>query len=337
MRASRPLSTLVIFAAALGLCLSLATAALAADGVRVIPSPVATPDPGQLEPAISGDYLAYTSTNPVAALSDQSSIALKYLGDAGRPTIIPTPDFAPVGTPDYKDMQPSIAVDGSKIYVVWTRIRLSEPWDTHIWIWKGEYRMPLAGGFPAFIADDGYPRVLVEGPDQYPLPSQDSPSIGLASRNGEQHVIVAWEDSRNTSRDVPEVYWHDLTEAPDAPAPDIGMPVDSTGVLGRGQHLPTVGADAVFWLDERFTWWDFGQLMDTAVYRMDLGSQAADFYFRDTNHAYDNGMEEPVADHVERRSLAAPRSLRRRRRPARTSSRPDPAATPSGRSSGRSA
>ena len=124
MRASRPLSTLVIFAAALGLCLSLATAALAADGVRVIPSPVATPVPGQLEPAISGDYLAYTSTNPVAALSDQSSIALKYLGDAGRPTIIPTPDFAPVGTPDYKDMQPSIAVDGSKIYVVWTRIRL---------------------------------------------------------------------------------------------------------------------------------------------------------------------------------------------------------------------
>ena len=197
--------------------------------------------------------------------------------------------------------------------------------------------MPLAGGFPAFIADDGYPRVLVEGPDQYPLPSQDSPSIGLASRNGEQHVIVAWEDSRNTSRDIPEVYWHGRTEAPDAPAPDIGMPVDSTGVLGRGQHLPTVGADAVFWLDERFTWWDFGQLMDTAVYRMDLGSQAADFYFRDTNHAYDNGMEEPVQTTWNgaawlRLGPYGGAGVLPVRRPGRSS-----AATPSGRSSGRSA
>jgi hypothetical protein len=264
--------------------LAAAGPAFAADGVRVIPLPVATPDPGQLEPAISGDILAYTSTPPVAADSDDSYIALKYLGDGSAPYIIARPA-------GYKDMSPAILDDGGTIYVIWTRLQLAEPWTAHLMIWKGTYGMPIVGGANTFIPDDTYPKTFIEGPDQTPLPVQGAASIGLVTRGAEQHVVAAWQDSRDTVPGVPEVFWLDLTEEPSWDPASAGVPVDSTGVLGRGQYLPTVGATGVFWLDDRFSWWDDGNLTDTAVYRMDMATLEPAYYFRDTDHSYDNGSE----------------------------------------------
>jgi hypothetical protein len=283
MRTPRAAIVLFTLAVVLGLSLALAATALAADGVRVIPTPLASPDYGQFEPAIGADILAYGSCDP--ANGDDQVIRLKFLWDASTPYAIPRPE-------GYKDMQPSVAVDGSEIYVVWSRMRLAEPWDSHIWIWKGQYRTPAAGGATQFIADDGFPRILAEGPDQNPLPTQSSPSIGLSDVTGSPHVIVAWEDTRDTCPWVPEVFWTDVTAEPTWDPTSVGLPVDSTGVLGRGQHLPEVGRAAIYWLDERFTWWNEGDLTDTAVYRMDLATQESAYYFRDTDHANDNGLEE---------------------------------------------
>jgi hypothetical protein len=290
MRTTRPAIVLVTLAVVMGLCLAMAATAFAADGVRVIPLPAATPDPGQLDPAISGYCLAYTSTNPVAELSDESHIALKYLGDDSAPYIIPTPDYAPVGTPDFKDMEPAIFAYESDIYVIWTRARLAEPWDTHLMIWKGIHNGPPAGGPATFIPDAGYPKTFIHGPES-PVAFQSAASIGLVRLGAEEHVVAAWQDTRDTCPGVPEVFWLDLTDEPSWSPTSSGLPVDSTGVLGRGQYLPTVSYTGIFWLDDRFSWWDDGNLTDTAVYRMDMATLETAYYFRDTEHAYDNGSE----------------------------------------------
>ena len=284
MRFSRSALTLVILAATLGLCLGLAATAFAADGVRVIPTPVASPDPGQLEPAISGDFLAYTSTPPVAADSDDSYIALKYLGDGSAPYILSRPA-------GYKDMDPAILDDGGTVYVIWTRLQLAEPWTAHLMIWKGTYGMPIVGGANTFMPEDTYPKTFIEGPDESPVPVQGAASIGLVTRGGEPHVVAAWQDTRGTYSSVPEVYWLDLTDEPSWDPTTSGAAVDPTGVLGRGQYLPTVGGTGIFWLDDRFSWWDDGNLTDTAVYRMDMATLDTAYYLRDTDHSYDNGFE----------------------------------------------
>jgi hypothetical protein len=269
----------------LGLLLALAGPALAADGVRVIPTPLATPDYGQFEPSIGADILAYSSCDPTLGENDDQVIRLKFLWDDSTPQAIPRPD-------GYKDMEPAVLVDGGTIYVVWTRLRLEEPWDSHIMIWKGSYGTPPASGTPEFIPDFGYPTELVEGPDTTPLPRQVSPAIGLVTVGGDQHVVVAWEDSRDTAPAVPLVYWMDLTDSPTWDPTTAGTAADPTDFIGRGQHLPTVGPGGIYWLDERLSWWDEGALMDTAIWRLNVATSESAYFFRDTDHAYDNGMDE---------------------------------------------
>jgi hypothetical protein len=286
MRITRPASVLAILAAVLGVCLAVAATALAADGVRVIPAPLATPDYGQFEPSISADMLAYSSCNPLLGENDDQVIRLKFLWDDSAPQAIPRPA-------GFKDAEPAILVDGASIYVVWTRLRLQEPWDSHIWIWKGHYGTPMAGGPEGFIPDFGYPKVLAQGPDTAPLPSQTSPAIGLVGIGAEQHVIVAWEDSRDTAPSVPLVFWTDLTDSPTWDPASVGAAADPTDFIGRGQRLPAVGPDGIYWFDERLSWWDAGTLMDTAVWHFNVATSEAAYFFRDTDHAYDNGLEEP--------------------------------------------
>ena len=285
MRFSRAAITLVILAATLGLCLGLAATAFAADGVRVIPSPLLTSDRGQLGPAVSGDYLAYEDTNPVADLSDDSSIALKYLGDSSDPFVIPTP----VG---YKDQYPAILSDSGTIYVIWVRTALTPPYANHLMIWKGAYGPSPAAG-PTFQPEPGYPQQFVTGTDgDSALPWQWAPSIGLANMaGGVQHVVAAWEDSRDTMPQVPQIYWVDLTETTSWDPASVGNVIDSTDFLGRGQHLPTVGATGIYWLDERLSWWNDGDLTDTAVWRFDPVTNDVAPYFTDLAHTYDNGRE----------------------------------------------
>jgi hypothetical protein len=52
-----------------------------------------------------------------------------------------------------------------------------------------------------------------------------------------------------------------------------------------------VASTSIFWLDDRFSWWADVDLTDTAVFRMDMATLETSFYFKDTDHAYDNGFE----------------------------------------------
>jgi hypothetical protein len=284
MPITRPARVLVVLAVVLGACLTLTASALAADGVRVIPAPLATPDYGQFEPSISADIMAYASCDPRMGENDDQVIRLKFLADDSAPQAIPRPA-------GFKDAEPAVLVDGSTIYVVWTRIRLQEPWDSHVWIWRGHYGTPMAGGPDQFIPDLGFPTVLVEGPDTAPLPSQASPAIGLVAIGADRHVVVAWEDSRDTAPSVPLVYWTDLTDSPTWDPATVGTAADSTDFIGRGQHLPAVGASGIYWLDERLSWWNEGDLTDTAIWRYDVAAGGSAYFFRDSDHAFDNGLE----------------------------------------------
>ena len=281
-RAGGRTAVLALLSACVLLGLALAGPALAADGVPVITTPLSSPYLGESQPSISGDFLAYAVSDTVPALSDDSVIALKYLRDGSAPWAIARPS-------GFKDMMPQILVQGSDITVVWTRLRLEDPWDGHLWIWKGTYDGVAAGFVPA---DDSYPKELVTGPlDASPLPTQWAPALGLATVGGEQHAIVAWEDTRDNGYSAPLIYSMDLTTETTWDPTSAGYPVDPTDVWARGQHSPAVGLGGIYWLDDRWSWWDSGNLTDTAVWRANLNTGDTGAFFTDSDHSYDNGAD----------------------------------------------
>ena len=282
---------LLLAALACALFLAAAASALAADGVRVMPTPAASPYSGQGEADISGNFAAFMSNDP--ANGDDAVISLKYLLDDSAPWSIARP-------PGYKDMAPTILVDSGTIYVVWTRLTLSDPWDSDLWIWKGHYDVP---GAEFVAANDSYPKPLVVGSDaDAPPAEQSAPSLGLARVSGGDDVVLAWEDDRDNGAYAPLVYFMDLTAdtAFDDPAwvesggaATAGSAVDQTDVLARGQHAPDVGLGGIYWLDDRWSFWDDGNLTDTAVWRANLNTSPVTVgpFFSDTDHAYDNGAD----------------------------------------------
>ena len=284
MRVKRPVIVLAVLVLAAGVGLGLAATALAADGTRVIPTPLASPDYGQREPSVSADMLAYSSCLPGLGQDDDQVIRLKFLWDDSAPQAIPRPD-------GYKDMEPAILVDGPTIYVVWTRLRLANG-ASHLMIWKGAYGSSGAAAGLQFIPNPGYPTQLVTGTAYNAAAVQSAPAIGLVTIGAEQHVVVAWEDTRQTYPETPEIYWADLTTEPVSDPASVGIAADSTGVLGRGQHLPAVGPDGIYWLDERLSWWDDGNLTDTAIWKLDVSAAVAAPYFKDSGHEFDNGLDE---------------------------------------------
>ncbi len=279
MRTTRPAIVLVILAVMLGMSFALASTALAADGVRVVPAAEPSPYAGEFEPAISGAYIAYTCTNPLN--SDDSVIRIKYLGDDSPPQTIGN---RPAG---YKDASPAILVQGDEITVVWTRMTLEPPWDSDLWIWKGTYGGAAAGFVPV---DDVYPQALVTGPlDTTPVSTQAFAAIGLVPIAGEDHAVVAWEDTRDYAPWIPRIYYMDLTAETTWDPATAGTAADNTDIYARGQTQPAVGSSGIYWLDDRLSWWDSGDLKDTAVWRYDFGTFEAAAFFTDSNHTYDNG------------------------------------------------
>jgi len=280
-RAGRRTAALVLLSACVLLGLALAGPALAADGVPVITTPLSPPNLGESQPSISGDFLAYAVSDTVLG-SDDAVIALKYLRDGSAPWTIARPS-------GFKDTTPQILVQGADITVVWTRLRLAEPWDSHLWIWKGSYVGGVAGFVPA---DDSYPQELVTGPlDASPLPSQSAPALGLATVGSEQHAIVAWEDTRDNGYAAPLIYFMDLTNETTWDPASAGSQLDYTDIWARGQRAPAVGLGGIYWLDERWSWWDSGNLTDTAVWRANLDTSDIGAFFTDSDHAYDNGAD----------------------------------------------
>ena len=291
-RTPRGVPIIGLAVAALALLLVAAAPALAADGVRVIPAGSDAGMTNQSNPDVSGPFLAYIQ-NTIPP-SDDTVICLKSLLDDAPPWQISRPD-------GYKDFNPRILYQSATqtIWVVWSRMNLTT-YDTDLWLWKGTYSWDPAGNFTP--ADDGYPKLLVSGTTGGDAPAtseQWEPSIGLVHESDTDHVVVAWEDSRDNGPIAPLIYSWDLTA--DTSYEDIGWATsDGPGTAGtaldptppqaRGQVAPDVGYTGVYWLDDRWSFLNSDWTpMDTAVWRADLANSTAGPFFSDSNHAYDNG------------------------------------------------
>ena len=292
IRTSRSIPIFVLAAGVLLLLLLAAAPALAADGVQVMPAGSDASMTNQSNPDVSGPYLAYVrNTIPP---SDDCVICLKSLLDNTPPWEISRPD-------GYKDFNPRILYEGATqtIWVVWTRMNLATG-DADLWLWKGTYSSNPNGYFTP--ADDGYPKLLVSGTTGGAAPEtseQWEPSIGLVHESGTDHVVVAWEDSRDNGWIAPLVYSWDLTAdtsyqdmgwaTSDGPG-TAGMALDPTPPQARGQVAPDVGYTGVYWLDDRWSFLNSDwTAMDTAVWRADLANSTVGAFFSDSNHTYDNG------------------------------------------------
>lgn len=272
--------------------LASAVPALAADGIRVTPEVIGVAGISQHAPDISGDFVVYSlGTRPP---SDDELVAVKYLLSDAAPFVV-SQDSPKV----YRDNFPRILSSGGTLYVVWTRVTLTDPWDQDVMIWQGTYDT----GSETFVPTNAsFPKTLATGPVTS-VSDQSQPSVGLTSVGGVDHVVVAWQDTRDNGYDAPQAYLMDLSAdslytglgwvAGGGPQTS-GLRVDPTGVWGRGQLAPSVGAGGIFWFDERWSFLDADSgLMDTAVWRADLssGTTVAGPFWTDSSHANDNGVD----------------------------------------------
>jgi hypothetical protein len=291
---SRWLLIISLAAGALLLMLVAAAPAFAADGVRVMPANSGAGTTNQSNADVSGPFMAFIrNTIPP---SDDTVICLKSLLDDAPPWQISRPD-------GYKDFNPRILYENvtgkTTIWVVWTRMNLTTG-DADLWLWKGTYSWDPNGDFTP--ADDGYPKLLVSGTTGGAAPTtsnQWEPSIGLVHESDGDHVVVAWEDSRDNGWLAPLIYSWDLTA--DTSYQDIGWATsDGPGTAGayldyeppqaRGQFAPDVGYTGVYWLDDRWSFLNSDwTLKDTAVWRADPANSTAGPYFSETDRANDNG------------------------------------------------
>jgi hypothetical protein len=299
----------ILLAIAGAILMIAATPAMAADGVRVLPSPSPSPTNALTAGLLSewqadtdGGFVAYLqgSINPP---NDWNAVALKSLDDDHAPFLpywnwawsTPGPTFGPL-----TQFHPSIAVASGTIYVVWQQMDQSDPFDSDIWIWQGTYNGVTDEWTPT---NSSFPKALITG-DVVGAPApmsaeQRNPDVGVVNTPGGDHVVVAWEDSRPNGYDAMLVYFIDLTadtayQDPawsESAASPAGVAVDATPVWARGQRQPDVGLKGIFWLDERYSLWSESGLSNTAIWRYDFVSGSPGLLWRDTTPGYDNGEE----------------------------------------------
>jgi hypothetical protein len=290
--------TIGLAAGVLLLLLVAAAPAFAVDGVRVLPDSQDGGNRWQFGADVSDHFVAYVQgINP---FSDEAVIALKSLDNDHTPIT-----FGSDLTAGFKNLQPRILSYDGKIYVVWSQISLASG-DTDIWIWQGTYDT----GTQWFTADDGFPKPLSTGTittdDGTTASQQWSPAIGLVHEvDDSDHIVVAWEDTRDNGYAAPVIYYGDLSADQSYTDPSwvdnggpasFGVAFDQTDVLARGQHAPDVGSTGVYWLDDRWSFWDSGNLTDTAIWRArpTFEGLVPGPCFTDFNHTYDNGMSSGV-------------------------------------------
>jgi len=164
--------------------------------------------------------------------------------------------------------QPTVLDLNGDVLVVWQQ--RNDPgkstWD--LWLWRGsEKGKPRAG----------YPKLLVSGPA---LSNQRAADLGRCLIGSSTHPVVAWVDDRDSAGVTDHVYWLDLfADADDNNTIDIeeagwdpvdaGTSADRSGSLLKDQHDPAVGADGVYWLDDRTA----AQPGEASVFRADLSRQ----------------------------------------------------------------
>lgn len=273
------------------------TTARAADGVRVIPEAALGDNRWQYGADVNGSFVAFVQgINPY---SDDATIQLASLLRDDAPTQLSVSDPSQA-----KAMMPRILVNGDTVTVVWTEVDL-RAFDSDLWIWQGTYD----AGSGAFTPTAGFPKVLVRGTvyDFAGAPTastQQNSALGLVHHSdGGDQLVVAWEDSRDNGPWAPLIYVANLSadgayldegwaasDGPDA----LGWPIDPTDLPARGQHAPDVGHSGVYWLDDRWSFWNEGVLTDTAVWRAVPGADGwtTAAFFADTNHSYDDGLAE---------------------------------------------
>jgi hypothetical protein len=306
---ARRVTAVVLAVATVVTLLALAAGpALAADGVPLFPAanPWAGYSSGRTD--ISGPIGAWESwqyTPGPASSYTAARIALYDLAvQNGTPILLYDPIAVGLGDQNH----PSVLVDGTTVYVVW------EQWnefdtpddrflDTDIWIWRGTFEETSG----VLTADADFPKELATGPGTaftMDPTEQSQPSIGLVEDGAGQHIVVAWADCRNTAPNVPEVYYVDLTADTSYADPGwdpvvAGTALDPTGIMGRGQRDPDVGAKGVFWRDERFSYYnpdDPYDPTDTAIWRANLasGTPVCGAFRTESGHTIDNTA--PMAD-----------------------------------------
>jgi len=295
---SRPTIALLALATLVALSV-LAAPALAADGVRVIPSSAPWPAGSQFAPDVANQVVVF-SDYPALTADPPMYVEMKYLGDDSVPFRLDgsagatTQQFHPRVYVD--DFQSDSVLDPlDTIYAVWSRTTGPiDNQDNDVMIWKGSFNPVGDVWTPA----SGYPKVLASGPTlvvgAFTPTLQRNPAIGLTNVGGSAGIVVAWEDTRDNGVWAPQIYTLNLSaEAVDDPGWDpatAGNLVDNTDLLARGQFAPEVGPGGVFWLDERWSFWNPGELKDTAVWRADLSSFTPDVFWYDDDHTFDNGQ-----------------------------------------------
>lgn len=246
MPSSAATARLAVFAA-LALCLVLTAAgpAFAADGRQLFASD--DPFAGQFDgyslcqPDAEGTTLAFVATplpdNGVTRDSrvwvvDFSSEEAWAVRPGAYPDVVPGQQAAPtVASPE-----------PGTVVVVWEQADSHEPgyWDTDLWIWWGDE-------YGQAVRD--FPKPLVTGPA---ITNQTQPSLGVVNVNGEQHLVLAWQDDRDNGPLAPLVYALDLTDvdvaAPGYDAATAGVCLDPST---HGQYRPSVGPKGVVWVDTR--------------------------------------------------------------------------------------
>lgn len=242
----RALATLALATAFTLVLLLLVTAppALAADGVRLLPTLDPIADDWQDQPKVSGPIVVFCAR-------PEASAQTVFACNAGA---VPVEPWSMRGMLGGEQMQPCVLTRGDVVRIVWAQV--DGAGDLDLYLWEGSRTGIAAPGFPMKLADHVYGR------------NAGDPSIGVAAFGGGplvkyiEHVIVAWSDGPSTNGvgGISVVRYLDLSADSDADGTpdykDAEFDPTSAGTqadLGAtaSQWQPDVGLRGVFWLDAR--------------------------------------------------------------------------------------
>jgi hypothetical protein len=293
MRTTRAALAAIVVAAVVALFATVAGAAMAVDGAKVFDSG-AQLGYDQFDTHIAGDVAVWqaTSWDTDSSLWGPERVwAYDLAAGGGSPKAVMLSDPT---SPNTYLVRPTALYRDGKLYVVWQQIHadVTSGWteDDDLWIWVG-----TVAGDGTLTPDDGFPKPLVTGAGSLATGDQTyqtDPSIGVTDVGGEQHIVVAWGDTRDygtfaNGEQAPQIYMLDLNTETDYQNLDYvstggpetaGTAVDLMPAVARGQNTPSVGPKGIFWIDLRESVWtdDVDPFLMGAVWRADLSSGSID-------------------------------------------------------------
>lgn len=227
-------------------------AAAAVDGVPLYPHKAGSPyKTMSMENAdLSGPMLAfeaYSLDASAAAARSQTATIVAWNAASGVNWTIGRDGQTPPAGADQRE--PNVLDLNGDVYVAWQQLDpVTGTWD--LWLWRGSEK-----GDPRA----GYPMVVARGPQHS---DQCSPDLGVTTETLGKDPILAWVDDRDFPGPHGQIYWMDMgadgdndgvrdVEEPGFDPATVGVRLDPSGNLLKGQHDPAVGNDGIFWLDDR--------------------------------------------------------------------------------------